>query len=360
MKRKNYFMISLILIGAILFGIVSFVIIRANRTVNAVVPNQEIMAGTVITSEMLSVVQVPVDTPQGYITDRSSLVGQKLKITAQPGQFLYMSDVMLSWNDVVYGVSVPDDYVITALKIPNDRAVGGIITAGDTVDILGVPMGQNQNGNKVHQQMDGYLGEMATHSYGADGVHVYWILANVKILETDSSLSSQDDSVLASITDAAGAGGEEGAYYIVALSYEDYQKVILAQQYLNLWMNIAPAWNNEHDPLLEIMTYAQIQALSDAQEQSILESHTDENGNVTYSIKKEAIEEYKRRQVEWMEENGYELIDENGNPVKLHPEEPNDVESETGDLGETVPKADEKEPEDSTVPTENSGHGTDD
>ena len=298
-------MISLILIGAILFGMVAFVVIRSTRTVNAVVPNQEIKSGERIEASMLSIAQVPVGTPEGYITDKSSLVGQKLKISAQSGQLMYMSDVMVSWDDVVYGVSVPDDYVVTAINIPNDRAVGGLITAGDTVDVLGVAPDSKGSGND-DAAMKNALGAMLEHSYGANGIHVYWILANVKILETNSTLSNKDNSMLSTITD--GTESEDSAYYIVALSYADYQKITLVQQYLKLYMNMSPVWNNENPPLLDQMQYAEVQGLMDAQAQSIIEEIKGENGEVTRKIDSDALKDTEEAKKKWAEENGYRYV----------------------------------------------------
>lgn len=305
MKRKNWFVIALILIGAILFGIISFTVIRSNRTVNAVVPSSTIAAGETVTPDMLTVVQVPVNTPTGYITDRSTLIGHRLKVTVAKGQLLYMSDVMVSWDDVVYGVSVPDDYIITTINIPNDRAVGGLITVGDTVDILGVPTATSAGNTSIDMQR--YLGKMAEHSYGADGIHVYWILANVKILQTDSSLSSKDDSLLSSITEES--GNSKGSYYVVALSYSDYMKLILAQQYLDLWMNISPVWNNNNPPLLDVMQYSEIQDLLDSQAQSIIEEIEGKNdGEVVKRIKPKAQEDLEALKKNWMEKNNYQYV----------------------------------------------------
>lgn len=331
MKRKNYFMIGLILAGAVLFGIVAFVVIGANRTVQAVVPNVTIRAGERITNEMLATIQVPADTPKGFITDRSTLVGQKLKITAESGRFLYMSDVMVDWGDVLFGTDVPEDYIITALQIPNHRAVGGLITAGDTVDILGIPASNSSESGK--EMMKYNLGAAAEHSFGAEGIQAYWILANVKILETDSSLSNQDDSLLSNIMDDAKGGGSQGAYYIVALSYEDYQKVLLADKYLDLWMNISPAWNNNNDPLLDVMTYSELRGLVDSQKQSVLKTEG-EGENAVTKISEEWLEEKAKREKEWMEENGYQY--QGQDPASSQPENPDSqpVEAPDGEPAE--------------------------
>lgn len=304
-KRKNWFMIALILVGAFLFGTVAFVVIRSTRTVSAVVPATSISSGVVIEENMLTTIQVPVDTPQGYITNMGTLVGQKLRINAQPGQLMYISDVLVSWDDVVYGMNVPDDYVITALAVPDERAVGGLITAGDTVDILGVAeASEGSNDNRtIRQQMQDNMGNAVAYSYGTEqGAQLYWLLANLTILETDSTLSESDNSLMSNITD----GGQDGSYYIVALSYEDYMKIILAQQYLTLWMNISPSWNNDNDPLLDVMKYAELKELMDANRQSIIEETTNADGSITKTVSQAWLDEYEQRAEEWMTDNGYE------------------------------------------------------
>lgn len=320
MKKKNWLMITLIIVGAILFGTVAMVVIRSQRTVNAVVLSQEVRAGEKITNDMLKVIQVPAGTPKGFITDRSSLIGQKLKINAEPNQLLYMSDIIMSWGDVLYGVSIPDDYIITAISMPDERAVGGLITAGDTVDIFGVP-----SGNNLNYDLDGIptiiseLGPIVEHGYGMkDGREVYALFANVKILETDSTLSNEDQSILASITE--GAGNNEGAYYIIALSYSDYQKLLLVQNYMTLWMSLAPAWNSENGPLLDFMTYSEVHGLMDAQAQSVIEVIENSDGTTTSVIKEEALLELEETRERWMKENNY-IWSEDGKMIKVEDEE---------------------------------------
>ena len=299
MKSKNYLMISLVVIGAILFGVVSYVIVRSNRTVTAVVPAEEIKVGQIIEESMLVEIQVPVGTPRNFIVDKSSLVGQKLKINAQPGQLLYMSDIMTSWNDMLYGTTIPDDYIITSINVPNERAVGGIIIPGDTVDVLGVPKDNELFGVEELDKLNMSLGPISDYSYGADGIHLYWILANVKILETNSSLSLQtEESFLGSVDNMANNQNESS--YIVALSYQDYQKLILAQQYLDIWLNLSPIWNNDNPPLLDLMKYSEIKSLMDAQAQSIIEEIKEsEDGKTEYKLKPEALEELEEAKERW-------------------------------------------------------------
>lgn len=324
-------MISLIIIGALLFGVVTYVVMRATRTVSAVVPNVEIPAGQMIDISMLSVIQVPVNTPQGYITDRTSLVGQKLKINATPGQFLYMSDVMFSWNDVLYGVSVPDDYVITAISVPDSHAVGGTITAGDVVDILAVP---NKIGIKLDDSTDAIkrkrilipeetptiaetLGNISGAYYTTSpDLEMFWALANVQILETDSTMSNENNNVLSSIIGDSNNGN--GAYYIVALSYVDYQRLMYISKYADLYFNIASRWRGEDiitydeegrevvnkvdsSTLLRYMQFGeQWDGLHDAQAQSVLEEYLSEQEQPHKRINQETLDRIEKAEEEWI------------------------------------------------------------
>lgn len=279
MKKNSLVFKILIVVGIIIFAVIAFIIIKSTATVKAVVPSKTISSGTTITSDMLKTIDVPINTPKGYITDQTSLIGQKIRIAAEPDQLLYVNNFMTSWDDYSQGKTIPSDYVITAIQIPSDRAVGGLITAGDSVDILGIPKDNYKSATK--DEMKSYLGDITKNSYGTDdGVNLYWILANVLILETDSDLSSADNSSISNVITNSNSGG---AFYIVALSYNDYLKLRLAEQYTQLWFNIVPEQNEANGPMIGEMIYNKITALANAQNQSKF----DKDGN---RIKPEATE----------------------------------------------------------------------
>lgn len=267
-KSSGIFFKILIVAGIVLFGVIAFVIIDSKKTIPAVVPNQTISAGTTITENMLTVVGVPVDTPKGYITDKNSLIGQKSKVTVDPNQLLYVNMIMSSWDDFNDGQSIPDNYIVTALNIPQERAVGGLITVGDSIDLLGIP--NSTYAKTTPLEMEDYLGDIAKNNYGKKGINLYWVLANVKILETNSDLSSANES---GISEVIGGSGSGGSYYIVALSYSDYLKLKLAEQYLTLWANICPTGNSDFGPMLDLMNQNNITELSDSQTQSVLKDN---------------------------------------------------------------------------------------
>lgn len=262
MENKSFKI--LILCGVLLFGVIAFVVVKSTSTVTAVVPSQQITSGTKIDESMIQTIQIPSNTPKGYISDKSTLIGQKLKITVDENQLLYVNNIMTSWEDFNDGEAIPDDYIVTSIQLPPERAVGGLITAGDTVDILGVPSSEFDTASK--ETLNNYLGKISENSYGANGINVYWILSNVKILETDSTLSQTDKSSISSITE--NANSNSGNFYIIALSYDDYKKLRLSEKYFDLWMNIAPTQNEENKPLLEDMSNKIIQELKDSQAQS--------------------------------------------------------------------------------------------
>lgn len=272
MAKKNGWATRVLFItGIIIFAVITYVIVRSTSTVVAVVPNKDIAAGTKIEASMIQTINVPVNTPKGYITDASSLIGQKLKVTVGSNQLLYINNVMSSWEDFSSGESIPADYVVTSIQIPQERAVGGLITAGDVIDILGVPNNNYITVDKV--TMATYLGSVADKSYGAEGINLYWVLSNVKVLETDSSLSESTDSSI-SVISTDENNSTDGNYYIIALSYSDYQKLRLCEQYLNLWLDIAPTQNSVNPPLLDIMQGSVLSGLADSRTQSIFSTNT--------------------------------------------------------------------------------------
>ena len=272
--KGNVFFKILIVCGVLLFSIIAFIVIKSTSTVSAIIPNQKITVGTKIEKSMLKTKEIPSNTPKGYITAMSTLVGQKLKVTVNEDQFLYIGDVMTSWNDFNEGKAIPDDYIVTSIQLPSNRAVGGLITAGDSVDIIGVPNSEYKTATK--DTLNNFLGPISKNSYGAQGTNLYWVLSNVKILETDSTLAQTNQSSISTVTQgqagkSSGSSGD-GNYYIVALSYGDYKKILLSEQYLDLHMNICPAQNKGKDPLLNIMNENNIGELKDSQKQSSIQT----------------------------------------------------------------------------------------
>lgn len=251
----------LIICAAVVFGLVAYVVVKNSQYTVAVVPNQNIQSGTTITSGMLKRVQIPANTPRGYIMDETSLIGQKTKTNVKTDQLMYTGDLMVAWSEFTSGSKVPKDYVVTSIKVPVTHAVNGMIAPGDNIDIAGVPSSNFQGADAT--TLSQYLGTISEHSMGGKGVQVYWILSNVKVLETDSAIAKREQSENKDAKDAAKENQDENNY-IIALSYTDYRKLLLAQQYLDLHLTITPQQGFNKDDILK----SDIPALGNAQEQT--------------------------------------------------------------------------------------------
>lgn len=269
-KSKNGLLIVLVILGLALFGTVAFIVFSNTQTVTAVVPNGDIKAGTVIDESMIKKVQVPAKTPEGFLSDPASIIGQKLKKNVSENNLLYVNDIVSSVDYKSEGSSIPKDYVITTISVDSKRALGGLIISGDTIDVLGVPKDSYKTVDS--STMKNYLGTIADHSYGSQGEKLYWVLSNVKVL--DVLYSNPDEAAAAAGKDAETAnsgvvGGSDTYMYVVALSYSDMKRLRLAEEYLDMWCNLVPSYNTTNKgPLFDQILDSEISELKDAQAQS--------------------------------------------------------------------------------------------
>lgn len=264
MKGKNIGIIAIIVAGLVLIGTVSYVIIKSNQTVSVWVPDHNMSTGDVVKQEDITKVNIPADTPGNYINNKDKIVGYKLKGNVNEGQLLYSSSFLSSWESYNQDEDIPDDYIITSVQIPDRKAVGGLIVAGDTVDIMGVTnskQGENAYGN-VHQG-DNEDAKVEGRNNLQEQVH--YVLSNVKVINTNSTLSEAQDNDLSEVVDEESSNS--GSYYIIALSYDDAKKLRQAEQIFedNLWLNITPEQNNDNPPLLDQMVGQPFSGLHDAQ-----------------------------------------------------------------------------------------------
>ena len=252
----------LIASASIIFGVIAYVVIKSLQFTVAVVPNQNIPSGTTITSNMLKRIQIPANTPKGYIMDETSLIGQKTKTSVKPNQLLYSGNIAVAWSEFSSGDKIPKDYVITSIKIPVDNAVNGMIAPGDSVDIAGVPTSNYQGADP--SSMEQYLGAISEHSMGGNGIHVYWVLSNVKVLETDTAMAKREAAEGDKNKDQEKTSDSDENTYIIALNYSDYRKLLLAEQYLDLHLTITPQQGFNKDDIEK----SDIPSLDDSQAKS--------------------------------------------------------------------------------------------
>lgn len=244
MKKKiNKSAIFLALLGAVLVAIVGFVLITSNKTVIAYVPATAMKAGDVVEATSLSAINVPANTPAGFLRDKNQIIGYRLKNSVAPNQFLYPGDFLSSWESYGDQDDIPEDFIITTIQVDDGYASGGIITAGDYVDVFGI------HGGGEGVDINGIEGI---------GSQLTYVLSNVKVLNTNSNLSQMQGGESADMVESM------GTYYVVALSYDDMKKIRSAETGMQLWLNLVPKQNEENPPLLEQMMGDPISGLHDA------------------------------------------------------------------------------------------------
>lgn len=257
-KRRNIGIISIVVTGLLIIAVVSFVLLKSNQTIKVWVPAKAMTTGDVLNKDDLKQINIPADTPGNYLNNLDMIEGYKLKNSVEAEQLLYASDFLSSWESYNEDSEVPEDYVVTSIQVPDSRAVGGLIVAGDTIDIMGV----STNGKRI-----GFEQDSASDINGREniGTNVYYILSNVKVINTNSSLSKAQKNDMSEVVSKEDSGKGEGNYYVVALSYDDAKKLRQAEGVLDLWLNISPKQNDKNPPLINQMVGQSFSELHDAQ-----------------------------------------------------------------------------------------------
>ncbi|MGM0197335.1 RcpC/CpaB family pilus assembly protein [Enterococcus sp. AZ180] len=261
MKKNKFTTIIIIAAAVVLSIVVSYVLITSNKMTTAWVPKEKISAGQTIKDKDLKKISIPVKTPSGYIKNKDFAVGQKAKVNLGQGQLLYQQQFGTT-ADITKDSSVNKDYVMTTMQIPDDRAVGGIITIGDFVDV----MIQSSNG-----EIPGFNTKSEVGSSRDDiSSLVQYVLANVKILDVISPESGSGSNATADNQQGTGGTAQtsssNGKLYLVALSYDDAKKLRQAEgiQQAKLWLNLSPKQNEKDAPLLQQMAGQSFSGLHDA------------------------------------------------------------------------------------------------
>lgn len=256
---KNKFLLFSIIGGVIVFSIIAYVLLSVTATTKAVVFNSDVVAGTTITDSMVTEIDVPKDTPGEFYKTKSSVVGERTTANISKGQLIYPNNLMSSMTVK----SASDDnsgFVTTTIKIPDDNALGGMLTAGDTVDISVVP--KDGEVNNLAKALPGFSFDTSING------GVYFILSNVKILDSTTAVSSSNGTTMSATekndNGSAAKTDANSSYYLISLSYNDYKKLRIAEQYGTLYMSLVPKQNEENAPLLNEMSANVDGGLTDA------------------------------------------------------------------------------------------------
>jgi len=154
-SRRGKFVIVAGIVLAVVAGAASFYLIsQAQQSagqgelqqVDVVVAAQIIPARSPILAEALVIRKIPLDpaTQVGIVSDPSTLVGKVLAIPVAVGQPIYSNMIASSSGASGFSILGPDETIAPeseawraiSITIPDERAVAGLLTSGQTIDIF--------------------------------------------------------------------------------------------------------------------------------------------------------------------------------------------------------------------------------
>ena len=154
-NRRGKFVIIVGVVLALVAGATSFFLI--NQAQNEVGPGEVTLVPIVVAAQIIPartpiqpgaviVREVPLDpaTQVGIITDPAKLAGKVLAIPVAIGQPIYANMIASSSGQSGFSILGPDETVAPdseawraiSIIIPDDRAVAGLLVAGQTIDIF--------------------------------------------------------------------------------------------------------------------------------------------------------------------------------------------------------------------------------
>ena len=268
---NNKFLVFSVIGGIIVVVVIAFVLLSLTATTKAVVLNTDSSSGTTITEDMLKEIDVPEGTPGNFYKNKNALVGERLTSNVKAEQLLYESDIMSTID--VTKIDTNEKFITTSITLPNEQALGGLLTAGDTIDVSVVP--DDEEVSKLSS---------ALPEFKFDSGFTF-ILSNVTLLDTTTAVSSDTGSNMSSALNSSGSSNSSSSssssYYMISLSYNDYKKLMIAQEHGKIYFNLSPKQNKSKDPLLEEMTSNIEGGLSDASKHPDEQKSSNSSGSST-------------------------------------------------------------------------------
>jgi Flp pilus assembly protein CpaB len=154
-SRRSKVIIALGVILALVAGATSFFLLNQAtqsagqgplQKLTVVVAAKDIAAHTAVQAGDVALQQVPLDpaTQVGIITSSDAVVGKVLAVPVLAGQPLYSTMIASSSGTSGFSILGPTETVgpdsenwrAVSITIPDDRAVGGLLQAGQTIDVI--------------------------------------------------------------------------------------------------------------------------------------------------------------------------------------------------------------------------------
>ncbi|HET9682421.1 MAG TPA: SAF domain-containing protein [Candidatus Limnocylindrales bacterium] len=154
-SRRGKLIIALGLILALVAGATSFFLLsQASQSagqgplqkLTVVVAAKDIQARTPVVAGDVALAEVPLDatTQTGIVTKVDDVVGKVLAVPVLTGQPIYKTMIASSSSGSGFSILGPTETVgpdseawrAVSITIPDDRAVGGLLTVGQTIDVI--------------------------------------------------------------------------------------------------------------------------------------------------------------------------------------------------------------------------------
>ncbi|SBW01033.1 putative Flp pilus assembly protein CpaB [uncultured Eubacteriales bacterium] len=201
----------LLLAGALAFGLLPQLYGAQSGTTEIVRLRQTVEYGTVITEDMLAVVEVgSYGLPDAVVTDKSEIIGLVAGDTIYAGEYLWRDRFMAQEEyktataQTGYGLS-EGTYLLTIALPSESSGLAGILRSGDTVDVYGYT---DESGSAVA-------------SVALTAVSVYKVL-NSKLISLDDL-----DAKLTANPDSDPADYDLAPAYVVFTVNEQQAKVLI-------------------------------------------------------------------------------------------------------------------------------------
>ena len=199
-------------------------------TVNVVVAGSDIKAGTKITAEMLDIDTVPSAAAiEGATTDKSAVVGLTTLYPLQKNDQLSAAKLGQTEKDLGFTGVIPAGMRAVAIPVSEMTSVGGLIVAGDRVDITAVYSKTGANGEA---QASTLLQSVLVLSVGQTAAKpVARLDANGTPLAADSQIAAPPDNTSAKPT---------AKTLTVAVAPQDVAVLALAQDQGKIYLSLRP------------------------------------------------------------------------------------------------------------------------
>jgi Flp pilus assembly protein CpaB len=153
--RRGKFVIVIGVLLALIAGATSWYLINQAqqsagqgnlKKVSVVVAAKDIAARVPVVPDDVAVREIPLDavSQNGIVLKPEDVVGRVLAVPALKGQPIYQNMILSASGAAGFSILGPDETVApdseawraVSITIPDDRAVGGVLTAGQTIDIF--------------------------------------------------------------------------------------------------------------------------------------------------------------------------------------------------------------------------------